>query len=131
MALRLSLVSFCLRESGSLMGMSPFEDESVIVGQGRLIKTYGVEFFVFEPDGRVLSLRGHFLEKNVFDIFDAKGLVGVGVADGLKKAPGAIFFLERKEPEEAFLDGIAGACKFLEITPGLFAKAHEGCGLAG
>jgi hypothetical protein len=31
------------------MGMSPFENESVVVGQGRLIEAYGVERFMLEP----------------------------------------------------------------------------------
>lgn len=124
-------MSFCLRESASIMGMSPFENESVVVGQGRLIEAYGVERFMLEPDGRVVSLRGHFLEKNVFDVFDAKGLVGVCVTDGLEKALSSVFFLELKEPEEAFLEGVPCVCKFFKIAPGLLSQAHECSGLTG
>ena len=74
--------------------MPPFEDVSIIFGQGWCSQSEVVQFFVFEFDRRMLFFGGALLMEDIPDVFGSICFVGDGFSDGADEGLLPVFVFE-------------------------------------
>lgn len=101
----------------------PFQNKGVIIGKHWFCEVNVVEPVLFEYY-RGLNRNGLSVE-DVFDVIDAKGVVGDGMFDGVGKSRQSEDFLETDELLSVFSDIALVLCQFFEIVFDGFSHGHQ------
>ena len=86
---------------------------------------------LFEPDRRVLPLRGHFLIEDVFNIVHTNGLMVQRPLHRFDQGMGAVLVCESEQLFDALGEGLLGVGQTLERGLGDLAQSEKGRDLLG
>jgi len=109
----------------------PFNDKGVVFGQGRFGQTDLIEFFLLEPDRRMMDLGSHLLVKDIFDVMGPIGVMQGGPLNGLDQGIGAVFVLEIEKFVDILLERLMSGRQTFQIGLGLFPETDKGLHLSG